>query len=124
MLAFDHMKVVLRVALSLLAATLVYIVGYFISAQKFASYCGSQPIWDPNWSKVISVEPTYRFFSPSFWNPVHHLDRSIRPDYWTYTVRADRSNSPLVDGTVRFTNSITPTLWQTVFPTLASPKTP
>ena len=79
---------------------------------------------DPNWSLTMPVEPTYRFLTSSLWHPAHQLDRAVRPNYWTYTVRSAYTypemlgkRPEMVKNPVFIYPSHHP-LWQTIFPTL------
>ena len=111
------MKIAYGICLSVLLAVFIYACGYFVSAQKIYSYCGSEPIMDPHWSLTITVVPTYRFLTSSLWQPAHQLDRAVRPNYWTYTVRS-ASTYPEMVGKPVFIHPYHAPIWQTIFPTL------
>lgn len=90
---WKNMSFLSKAILCFTALLLLYGISYLASTHRFVSYSGSAPIYDPNWSITIQLDPTYRFFSPEFWIPAHSIDRKLRPDYWEHTVRADKPPS-------------------------------
>jgi hypothetical protein len=111
------MKPFRKSLLALIALSILYCLGYLISAQRFVGYSGSAPIFDPDWSMTVDLQPYYRFFNPQFWSPVHSIDRSLRPGYWTLTVRADSPPTEIVIGKIVFEVPPRPII-NMIFPTL------
>lgn len=79
-----------------LIAALLYGGGYLLSVRKVEAFVRSMPIADPEWSETVELEPAYRFFGTAFWEPVHRLDRTLRPDYWRFTVRGSDGSRTVV----------------------------
>jgi len=92
------MKLLRNTLLGIGMLLIVYSIGYVVSAHRFVGYSGSAPIYDPNWSMTVDLHPHYRFFTPHFWTPIHSIDRRLRPDYWTFIMRADSYPSEIVVG--------------------------
>ena len=106
--------------LAILGAAVIgtYAIAYLVSAHRFVGYSVSSPIYDPDWSMTVDLHPTYRFFNFQFWMPIHAIDRKLRPDYWTYTVRADIPPSEMLSVNNVFINVPSRPIINQIFPTI------
>jgi hypothetical protein len=111
------MKLLRKALLVSAVLSILYCFGYLISAHRFVGYSGSAPIYDPDWTMTVDFQPYYTLFNPQFWSPVHSIDRSLRPDYWTFTVRADTPPTEIAIGKIVFEVPPRPMI-NRIFPTL------